>query len=101
MNDKFNVGSISVKKGTKKFGTIPVTTMASGFEIQIPLHIIAGVNPGPTLTLVPMLHGHEFTVIGIVQEILKLINPKNLNGNIIAIRVMQIAINDLFGNRHL
>jgi hypothetical protein len=84
---KFSVGPIAVERGTKEYGTLPVTTMSTGFKIEVPIHIIAGREPGPTLTLIPMLHGHEFSVIDVIFEALKWVNPQNLKGNIIATTV--------------
>jgi predicted deacylase len=76
-----------VKKGTKSYGTLPVTTMSTGFDVKIPVHIISGFESGPTVTLIPMLHGHEFSVIDIICEVIKCIKPQELKGNIIATTV--------------
>ena len=84
---KFNVGPISVERGTRGYGTLPVTTMSTGFRVEVPVHIIAGKEPGPTLTLMPALHGHEFSVIDIIAETLKRVNPRKLKGNIVATTV--------------
>jgi len=87
MPEFFEVGPIAVERGTKGYGTIPVTTMSSGYHVEIPVHIIAGAQPGPTVTLAPMLHAHEFTVIGVVRDILEQVNPNELVGNIVGLPV--------------
>ena len=84
---KFNVGPISVERGSKGYGTLPVTTMSTGFQVEVPVHVIAGKEPGPTVTLIPMLHGHEFSVIDVIAETLKRVNPRELKGNIVATTV--------------
>ncbi len=84
---KFNVGPISVERGTTSYGTLPVTTMSTGFQIEVPVHVIAGTEPGPTVALIPALHGHEFSVIDVIAETLKQVNPRKLRGNIVATTV--------------
>jgi predicted deacylase len=81
---KFTVGPIKIERGNRGYGVLPVTKMSPGFEVKIPVHVIAGHEPGPTVALIPVLHGHEFSVINIINEILKQINPQMLKGNIIA-----------------
>jgi predicted deacylase len=80
----FTVGPIKVERGSRGYGVLPVTKMSPGFEVKIPVHVIAGHEPGPTIALIPVLHGHEFSVINIINETLKQINPQMLRGNIIA-----------------
>jgi predicted deacylase len=84
---KFAIGSISIEKGTKGYGILPVTTMSTGFNVEVPVHIISGVETGPTVTLIPMLHGHEFSVIDVIYEVLKRVKPSELKGNIVATTV--------------
>jgi predicted deacylase len=84
---KLTVGPISVERGSKGYGTLPVTTMSTGFEVEIPVHLIAGKEPGPTVALIPVLHGHEFSVIDVIGETLKWVKPRELKGNILATTV--------------
>ena len=76
-----------MERGTRGHGTLPVTTMSTGFKVEVPVHIIAGREPGPTVALIPMLHGHEFSVIDVISEALNRVNPRNLKENIVATTV--------------
>jgi predicted deacylase len=84
---RFSIGPVSVERGSKGYGTLPVTMMSPGFNVEIPVHVIAGREPGPTLALIPMLHGHEFSVIDVVGETLRRVKTQELKGNIIATTV--------------
>ncbi len=87
MSDIFKLGPISVKRGTRGYGTLPVTTMASGYEVAVPVHVIAGSQPGPTVTIISMLHGHEYTAIDVNRQVVTKINPNDTKGTILAIPV--------------
>ena len=49
---------------------IPVTTLASGIELFIPLHRCEGQRPGPTLGLSAVVHGDEPLTNEVVRQVL-------------------------------
>jgi predicted deacylase len=66
---------------------IPVTTLASGHELFIPLHRLEGRSPGPTLGLSAVVHGDEPLTNEIVRQVLSTIDPAELRGTIMAVPV--------------
>ena len=92
MNKNFEIGSISVSPGTKGYGVLPVAKMASHFEINIPTHVIVGEEPGPVLCILSCLHGHEYTAIDTIRQVVASVNPKELSGTILAIPVANIIV---------
>lgn len=87
MRDTFEIGPISVPSGTKGYGVLPVTRMACNFEINIPMHVIVGDKQGPVLCVLSCLHGHEYTSIDVIRQVVTKVDPKELSGTIIAIPV--------------
>ena len=87
MNNNFELGSISVPFGSKGYGTLPVAKMASGWEINIPIHVLVGNQPGPVLCALACLHGHEYTAIDVIRQVVTKINPNDITGTILAIPV--------------
>jgi predicted deacylase len=67
---------------------IPVTTLASGFELFIPLHRLKGRNPGPTLGLSAVVHGDEPLTNEVIRQILLRVDPGELRGTILAVPVV-------------
>lgn len=67
---------------------IPVTTLASGFELFIPLHRLEGRNPGPTLGLSAVVHGDEPLTNEVIRQVLLRIDPGELRGTILAVPVV-------------
>jgi len=87
MTDTFKIGSISVPSGTIGYGVLPVTKMACNFEINIPMHVIVGDEQGPVICALACLHGHEYTAIDVIRQLVSQIDPKELSGTILAIPV--------------
>ena len=70
------------------FTWLPVTTLSDGAELRLPLHVLAGRRPGPTLGLTAMIHGNEpLPSVPIIRRVLDLIDPAELSGTIMAVPV--------------
>jgi predicted deacylase len=67
---------------------IPVTTLASGFELFFPLHRLEGRQPGPTLGLSAVVHGDEPLTNEVVRQVLMQIDPTELRGTVLAIPIV-------------
>src|SRR5438105_12409245 len=67
---------------------IPVTTLASGFELFIPLHRLDGRSPGPTLGLSAVVHGDEPLTNEVIRQVLTRVDPAELRGSILAVPIV-------------
>ena len=53
------------------FSWLPVTTMSDGTDLRLPLHVLTGAQPGPTLGLTGMIHGNEpLPSVAIIRQVL-------------------------------
>ncbi len=73
-----------VAPGSRTFYQVPVCTLVSGIEVNLTIHVLRGTKPGPTLGLLPTLHGAEFLSIEQVRAILEGIDLDQLSGTVIA-----------------
>jgi predicted deacylase len=74
---------------TTDFSWIPVTTLASGGELRLPLHTVRGAKPGPTLGLSALVHGNEpVPSVGIIRAVLERLDPAELRGTVLAVPVL-------------
>jgi predicted deacylase len=74
---------------TRTFEWLPVTTVASGGELHLPLHTLRGAHPGPTLGLSALVHGNEpVPSIGIIRSLLDRLDPAELRGTVLAVPVL-------------
>jgi hypothetical protein len=48
---------LPIRRGARTYAALPVTTLSSGLEQTLPVHIIAGEQPGPTLGQTAGTHG--------------------------------------------
>jgi uncharacterized protein len=71
-----------------RYEQIPVTTLASGRELFIPLHRLEGRAPGPTLGLSAVVHGDEPLTNEVVRQVLTRIDPAELRGTLLAVPVV-------------
>jgi predicted deacylase len=70
-----NVGPISVQPGAKVSGTIQIPA-GEDEATTIPISVIHGAQPGPTLALIAGNHGYEYMPIIALQRLLPRLAPK-------------------------
>src|SRR5262245_29531158 len=80
------VGPLAVQPGAKASGTIQVPA-GKDEATTIPVSVIHGAQPGPTLALIAGNHGYEYTPIIALQRLLPGLDPKQLSGALILVHV--------------
>lgn len=81
------IGGTSVAPGNKAVIDLPLTELADGTSIRLPVVVINGAKPGPRTYMGAAIHGDEVTGTAIIADVLKDIDPASLNGSIIAVPV--------------
>lgn len=84
-----SVGSATAQRGTTAFGTIDVPA-GSDSALNIPVAVIHGVRPGPTVAFVAGSHGTEYTSIIAMQRLIPRIDAKRLAGTVIVVPIINI-----------
>ncbi len=69
---------------------LPISRMHTQNWVSIPIHVVYGEKPGPTLCLSSTLHGDEICGMEIIREIIPIVTPKNLHGILIYAPVVNI-----------
>ena len=85
------VGNLSAKPGEKTFGYLETAQSRSGLRLDIPVHLIAGAQPGPTLMLQGAIHGAEIIGSIAILDFVAAADPGAIRGNVIAIPVVNRA----------
>jgi predicted deacylase len=62
--------------------TLPVSTLASGFELKLTVHVIEGAQPGPRVGVCAMIHGDEIEGLLILRELWHTFNAAELRGSL-------------------
>jgi len=78
---------------------VPITTLASGFELGLTIHVLTGDRPGPTVGVSAMVHGDELDGLLIARELATTIEPAELAGSVWILAVANpLALEDVSRN---
>lgn len=83
-------GDQEIFTGENKRLEMPVSKQLMQGTVSIPMHIIYGENPGPTVCLTATLHGDEVSGIEIIRQVSAKVDPKKLNGVLIFVPVVNV-----------
>jgi predicted deacylase len=67
---------------TRSRFSIPVSTLASGYSLSVPVLVITGTRAGPRVGISAMIHGDEIEGLLIVRELWRTIDPSELSGSL-------------------
>lgn len=84
------VGSASAAPGQKANGYIEVPA-GSDPGARIPVVVVSGTKPGPTLAIVSGAHGTEYTSIIAVEKLIQTLDPREISGRVILVPLVNIA----------
>jgi len=84
------VGTASAEPGTIARGVIPVTTLAGGTPLDIPVVVVNGVNAGPVFWVNGAIHGDEPEGPLACQIALAEVDPAQLSGTLVMCPVVNV-----------
>jgi len=82
--ESLRVGGKRVKPGTRARIDIPVSRLATGDWLSIPVEVINGVEDGPACWLSGAIHGDEVIGVAVIHRVLQALNPETMSGHVIA-----------------
>src|ERR1700741_5345296 len=86
----FAVGTASAAPGQKATGYIEVPAGVDA-GTNFPVVVVNGAKPGPVLALVTGAHGPEYVSIIAVERLIVELDPAEISGTVILIRLVNIA----------
>jgi hypothetical protein len=84
------VGTASAAPGQKAAGYLEVPS-GSDSGTNIPVLVVKGIKPGPTLALVAGAHGTEYASIIALENVIQSIDPQELSGAVIIVPLVNLA----------
>ena len=84
------VGSAVAAPGSVVRGHIPVTRLAGGSALEIPVIVIHGVQPGPCLWIDAAIHGDEPEGTFTCQRLAQTVSPGQLAGSLVLVPAMNV-----------
>ncbi|MCK0128073.1 succinylglutamate desuccinylase/aspartoacylase family protein [Erythrobacter sp. F6033] len=86
----FSIAGHSVAPGSAKDISIPVSTMATGYDSHLAVRVLHGAQPGPAIFISGAIHGDEIIGTAIIQRLAHELDPALLSGTIILVPVSNI-----------
>ncbi|MBR5930942.1 MAG: succinylglutamate desuccinylase/aspartoacylase family protein, partial [Lachnospiraceae bacterium] len=84
MKKELKIGPLTAAEGEKVSGYLPIVNS----EVEIPITLINGRNEGKTILICGGLHNAEYVGIQSAIELADELDPENVSGNIIVIRLL-------------
>ncbi len=95
-----SIGGQEVLPGRKAGLELPVATLPTGSSFSLPLSVVHGSRPGPTVWLSGAIHGDELNGVEIIRLVLRELRAANLAGTVIAAPVVNV-FGFITGSRYL
>lgn len=86
----FTLGRRRVRPGTAAHFELPVAQVVSGAWLSLPITVLHGSEPGPSMWLSAAIHGDELNGIPIIHHILRSVEPRALRGTVLAVPTVNV-----------
>ncbi|MCZ7529596.1 MAG: succinylglutamate desuccinylase/aspartoacylase family protein [Acidimicrobiia bacterium] len=93
-------GGTEAPLGRRTDVELPVARLPTGTWMSLPLAVIAGSTPGPTVWISAAIHGDEINGVEICRRVLEAVDPSSMTGTLIAVPVVNV-FGFVEGNRYL
>ena len=96
----FAIGQNRVRPGFRQEVGLPIAKLVTGEDVTLPVLVLHGRNDGPTAWVDAAIHGDEVGGVDIIRRVLAGIDPKTLNGTLIAVPIVNVH-GFMAGDRYL
>lgn len=83
-------GGQETAPGRRSRYEVPVSRLPTGSRLSMPVVVVNGKHPGPTVWLSGAIHGDELNGVEVVRQVLPRIDQRTLRGAIIAVPVVNV-----------
>ncbi|MGH9524905.1 MAG: succinylglutamate desuccinylase/aspartoacylase family protein [Terriglobales bacterium] len=87
---QLTVGTATASPGQRADGYLEVPTGVDA-GTRIPVVVIRGAKPGPTLAIVSGLHGTEYASIIAVEKLIQKLDPAAISGSVILVPLVNVG----------
>lgn len=89
-SNRITINGVTVLPGENKTIDLPLGTLYTHSPLTMPVRVICGKKPGPTIFISAAIHGDELNGVEIIRRLLKSSSLKRLKGVLIAIPVVNV-----------
>jgi len=84
------MAEVAIRPGTSRLVELPVGHLPPGAASSMPVMVVHGRRPGPTMWLSGAIHGDEVNGIDIVRRIILELDAKALAGTVLAVPIVNV-----------
>jgi hypothetical protein len=84
----FIIGGAVVAAGERRLVDLPVSKLSNHTPVTLPVHVLHGPLPGPTMFVSAAVHGDELNGVEIIRRVLKTLQPGNIRGTLLCVPVV-------------
>ena len=96
----FEIAGRVVPPGSREMFELPVARLATQNMVQLPVAVLHGVSPGPTLFVTAAVHGDELNGTEVARLLIHDVRPEVLSGTLIVLPIVNV-IGFIQGDRYL
>ncbi|KPK35103.1 MAG: succinylglutamate desuccinylase [Betaproteobacteria bacterium SG8_40] len=86
----FSIGGVQLQPGERRIIELPVTDLSTSTPVSMPVQVVCGKHPGPTLLICAAIHGDEISGVEIIRRVLKLSALRRLRGTLVAVPIVNM-----------
>jgi uncharacterized protein len=84
----FTIGSLTIAPGERRTVDLPVSVLSNHTPMALPVHVIHGSRPGPTLFISGAVHGDEIVGVEVVRRVVRHKAVQSLSGTLLAVPIV-------------
>jgi predicted deacylase len=84
----FVIGGVEIAPGERKLVDLPVSKLSNHTPVTLPVHVLHGPKPGPTMFISAAVHGDELNGVEIIRRVLRIVQAGNLCGTLLCVPVV-------------
>ena len=84
------VGGHEVQPGCVDGFELPIGRLVTGTAMALPVRVVHGSTPGPTVWLNAAIHGDEIAGVEIITRVLRDLDPLEVRGTVLAVPVVNV-----------
>jgi predicted deacylase len=89
-NPPIEVAGVNIKPGERRRLEIPVGQLPTGTGLSLPIVVVNGKKPGPTMWISAAVHGDEVNGVEIIGGVLEKLTPGELHGCLLTVPIVNV-----------
>jgi predicted deacylase len=89
-NRPIAVAGTTVGPGRRQLVEVPVARLPTATALNLPIMVLNGLRPGPTLWLSAVVHGDELNGLEIIRRVLEVTRARRLAGALLAVPIVNV-----------